>query len=256
MPEWSNGAVSKTVDRLRGPWVRIPPSPPTSIPPLGRVPAGRRPSNLRQKVKNREEDLSAQQSPPQEEARVPVAHAHPERSSSPGPAPPQGARTTDGLTGGSSLPFSSGSPAGPRVRTRIGEAWRPEHRLRRRPDYIRCYRTGRRVEAAGLRLYVARGEGAGARFGITASRKVGRAVVRQRTRRRVREILRRWSQRDTLPALDLVVHLHPSAASLSFDELRVSLEGALERARDLAAAPDDAGRSGARPSSSRRRSRQ
>ena len=31
VPEWSNGAVSKTVDRASGPWVRIPPSPP--IPP-------------------------------------------------------------------------------------------------------------------------------------------------------------------------------------------------------------------------------
>ena len=30
VPEWSNGAVSKTVDRASGPWVRIPPSPPTA----------------------------------------------------------------------------------------------------------------------------------------------------------------------------------------------------------------------------------
>ena len=30
VPEWSNGAVSKTVDRSRGPWVRIPPSPPST----------------------------------------------------------------------------------------------------------------------------------------------------------------------------------------------------------------------------------
>ncbi len=29
VPEWSNGTVSKTVDRVSGPWVRIPPSPPT-----------------------------------------------------------------------------------------------------------------------------------------------------------------------------------------------------------------------------------
>ena len=28
MPEWSNGAVSKTVDRICGPRVRIPFSPP------------------------------------------------------------------------------------------------------------------------------------------------------------------------------------------------------------------------------------
>ena len=30
VPEWSNGAVSKTVDRASDPWVRIPPSPPST----------------------------------------------------------------------------------------------------------------------------------------------------------------------------------------------------------------------------------
>ena len=39
VPEWSNGAVSKTVDRSRGPWVRIPPSPPSTHPPTLRVEA-------------------------------------------------------------------------------------------------------------------------------------------------------------------------------------------------------------------------
>ena len=35
VPEWSNGAVSKTVVLLRVPWVRIPPSPPLfSLKPL------------------------------------------------------------------------------------------------------------------------------------------------------------------------------------------------------------------------------
>ena len=32
MPEWSNGAVSKTVDQLAGPRVRIPVSPPETMP--------------------------------------------------------------------------------------------------------------------------------------------------------------------------------------------------------------------------------
>ena len=31
VPEWSNGTVSKTVVRVTVPWVRIPPSPPTSV---------------------------------------------------------------------------------------------------------------------------------------------------------------------------------------------------------------------------------
>ena len=43
VPEWSNGAVSKTVVRASGPWVRIPPSPPFDFkktfadPPRGSV---------------------------------------------------------------------------------------------------------------------------------------------------------------------------------------------------------------------------
>ncbi len=36
VPEWSNGAVSKTVDRASDPWVRIPPSPPLDSLGFGR----------------------------------------------------------------------------------------------------------------------------------------------------------------------------------------------------------------------------
>jgi ribonuclease P protein component len=73
-------------------------------------------------------------------------------------------------------------------------------------------------------------EVAAVRFGVTASRKVGKAVVRQRVRRRVREIVRRWPARDRLPELDVVIHLKNDAAALGFDELRGVLEGLLERA--------------------------
>src|SRR5215472_4886534 len=37
VPEWPNGAVSKTVDRATGPWVRIPPSPPRDRVAAGRL---------------------------------------------------------------------------------------------------------------------------------------------------------------------------------------------------------------------------
>lgn len=61
------------------------------------------------------------------------------------------------------------------------------------------------------------------RLGITATRKVGSAVVRNRLKRRVREIYRRWSGRSELPAVDLVVHLKPQAARASFEELESDL---------------------------------
>ena len=59
---------------------------------------------------------------------------------------------------------------------------------------------------------------------MTASRKVGGAVVRQRLKRRVREIFRRWERRGELPALDLVFNLKPSAAAAGFEELRDEIE--------------------------------
>ncbi len=61
------------------------------------------------------------------------------------------------------------------------------------------------------------------RLGITASRKVGPAVVRNRAKRRVRDIFRRFSGRQTLPGVDLVVHLQPSAGAAPFAELSTQL---------------------------------
>lgn len=104
-----------------------------------------------------------------------------------------------------------------------------EHTLRRSADYLRCYRRGRRLRGSALRLHVAGNELGHPRLGITASRKVGKAVVRNRLKRRVREVYRRWPRRGELPAVDLVVHLEPAAAGSSFGELSGELEGLLGR---------------------------
>jgi ribonuclease P protein component len=48
-------------------------------------------------------------------------------------------------------------------------------------------------------------------------------VVRNRLRRRVREIYRRWPERGQLGNWDLVVHLNPAARLASFEGLRTEL---------------------------------
>lgn len=118
-----------------------------------------------------------------------------------------------------------------------GEALSRAERLRRRSDYLRCYREGRRRHGALLVLYSAPNELPHPRLGITASRKVGRAVTRTRLKRRTREIYRRWSERSSLPAFDLVVHLKPPAANASFDELQGELHTLL---RSLMGKPERA----------------
>jgi len=104
-----------------------------------------------------------------------------------------------------------------------GERLLPQERLRQRADYLRCYRTGRRRHGALALVYFAPNQLGHPRLGITASRKVGAAVVRQRLKRRIREIYRRWNDRGTLPSLDLVVHLKTEAGTASFDTLQTEL---------------------------------
>lgn len=95
-----------------------------------------------------------------------------------------------------------------------------DERLLRRADYLRCYRQGRRRHGGLAILHFVPNELSHPRMGITASRKVGNAVVRHRLKRRVKEIYRRWKERDQLPSLDLVVHLKPSAGDSDFRSLR------------------------------------
>lgn len=104
-----------------------------------------------------------------------------------------------------------------------GQRLPPEERLRRRADYLRCYRTGRRRHGALAILYFVPNQVGHPRIGITASRKVGKAVIRHRLKRRIREIYRRWKDRGSLPALDLVVHLKTEAGGSDFEALRSEL---------------------------------
>ena len=104
-----------------------------------------------------------------------------------------------------------------------GQRLLPAETVRRRADYLRCYRTGRRRHGALAILYFVANEAGHPRIGITASRKVGKAVVRHRLKRRIKEIYRRWQDRGKLPPMDLVVHLKPEAGAADFRSFRAEL---------------------------------
>jgi len=103
------------------------------------------------------------------------------------------------------------------------ERLREAERLRRRADYLRCYRTGRRRHGSLAILYFIPNQLGHPRIGITASRKVGKAVVRHRLKRRIKETYRRWKRRGSLPAMDLIVHLKPEAGAADFPTFRGEL---------------------------------
>ena len=97
-------------------------------------------------------------------------------------------------------------------------------RLRQRRDFLRCYRQGRKRHGRLASLHFHANQEEDVRLGITASRKVGNAVLRHRAKRRVREIFRRFDGRPLLPAVDIVVHLWPGAGKAEFMTLSTEIE--------------------------------
>jgi len=106
------------------------------------------------------------------------------------------------------------------VRATVSDERFPRQRsLRRSADYQQCYRAGARRQGTLATLHVRANGVATPRLGLTASRKVGGAVVRNRLKRWTRESFRRWPRRGELPAADLVVHFKPAAAAATHAEL-------------------------------------
>ena len=80
--------------------------------------------------------------------------------------------------------------------------------MRLRADYLAIQNKGRRVGGTNLLVFALAGNG---RMGITVSRKVGGAVVRNRVKRWIRECYRR--RRTDFPGtVDFVVVARPAAA--------------------------------------------
>lgn len=102
---------------------------------------------------------------------------------------------------------------------------RPRDRLRASRDFRRVSREGRRASSQSFVVLVAQRAGAtgSARVGLTVSRQVGGAVVRNRVKRRLREWFRTSRLRRSGP-VDVVVIARRPAVVLETAELRAELE--------------------------------
>lgn len=93
-----------------------------------------------------------------------------------------------------------------------------DQRLRRRSEFQLVYQRGVRVAGRCLVLFGLCRSGSGCRLGITATRKIGSAVVRNRARRRVRELFRRHQPRGLWEG-DVVVNVRRACAEAPWQEL-------------------------------------
>ncbi len=108
-------------------------------------------------------------------------------------------------------------------------------RLKQRADFQRVYRHGVRVTGRYLVLFLMQTDGHTGRFGVTASRRVGGAVVRSRCKRRLRELYR--LHREVLEGreFDMVANARNGCASAPWDGLERDFLDCLRRGLDLAA---------------------
>lgn len=103
-------------------------------------------------------------------------------------------------------------------------------RLRNRADFNRVYRGGRSFANSQFVVYWSKHKLAEPfRLGVSVSKKVGNAVVRNRMKRVVKEIVRRYEGK-IAPHTDLIIIVRKPAIVMKFTELEKSIAHVLRKA--------------------------
>ena len=107
-------------------------------------------------------------------------------------------------------------------------------------DFRRIYRRGRSAVSGGVVVYCLKNRKGMSRLGVTVSTKLGHAVVRNRVRRRLRELYR-LHKAELLPGYDLIVVARVRAVDMPYAKLEkqyLHCLSQLELHEKAAAVPD------------------
>jgi ribonuclease P protein component len=153
-----------------------------------------------------EKDLSTEQSTTQTDARLPCANGDTGRTQHPKATPGKGPHAAgDRYSAEAARLTGPASPFG----------FKASDRLRRRGEFLYAQREGARFQTPHFIVYAVRVEGIIApRLGITVSRRIGGAVMRNRVKRRVRECFRRELRALIPEGTDLLVIARTGAAQV------------------------------------------
>jgi ribonuclease P protein component len=158
-----------------------------------------------------EEDLSAQEGEEKPDARFPEALEDAGRQERPEAAARQG-------------PQAAHAERTEEVSGRSGVRLRKAARLTLRGDFVAAQERGRRLHAGAYLVLALPNQLGRPRLGVTVSRRVGNAVVRNRVKRWVREAFRAVAA--DVDALDLVVIARSAAPEAGLAGARRALESA------------------------------
>jgi ribonuclease P protein component len=157
-----------------------------------------------------EKDLSAKQHPSQAYARI--SHPYEYDSRPRRPQATSGQRTQDSNRTGSTQTSTTLTSTARRF------AFPKSARLLVRRDFLFLQKRGRRRHCPHFVVLTAPAQQPWPRLGVTVSRRFGKAVVRNRMKRMLREFFRRY-QVDIVPAQDIVIIPKAGAETLSFSHM-------------------------------------
>jgi ribonuclease P protein component len=189
----------------------------------------RRSRKLKKLTATDEKDLSTPQSPTLTHARIPRPHGLAGRTQDLETPAHAGSRAADGFDPRQTARLASEPAECARGQWSFG----PADRLHRRAEYLRLQKIGARYQTAHFVMYAGKlAEADRSRLGTTVSRRIGSAVVRNRTRRRVRECYR-LNLRSMFPeGIALIVIARAGAGELKSPAINGEL---LQAASNLAA---------------------
>lgn len=118
-----------------------------------------------------------------------------------------------------------------------GSGWRQavqrRLRLRKKEHFAKVFKHGKSAANHQFVVYVKPSPDAKPfRFGVSASKKIGNAVVRNRIRRRVKEIVRQMEP-DIKPGVDIICIVRKPALELDYAGLKKSIHHVFKRANLL-----------------------
>jgi ribonuclease P protein component len=105
-------------------------------------------------------------------------------------------------------------------------------KLLQRAEFLAVAATSKKSVAPGVIVqWALRSDSSSIRYGLTASRKVGGAVQRNRARRRLRALAIELLPQANLPPCDIVLIARTATVTRSFTDLRHDIAQALSKVR-------------------------
>ena len=119
----------------------------------------------------------------------------------------------------------------PAAAAAVSEALPKDRRLAKRREFLRVYETGRKLFSRYTVVFFAPNDLPYSRVGLTATKKVGKANVRNRLKRWSRELYRKHRAPLGFDArsIDVVINVKPNAKDATFVQYSDDLARVLKR---------------------------